>query len=123
MEEQYASLVAELDQELLKLPNTAIHPAVPVGKDEHENVVVKTAGDIPHFDFEPKDHMTLMKMHDMVDVERGVKLAGARSYFLKGDGMLLEQAVLQYTLKSIVAKGFTPMNVPNIVNPECLLGT
>jgi serine--tRNA ligase len=64
-----------------------------------------------------------MKKHDMIDIERGVKLGGARSYFLKGDGMLLEQAVLQYTLKKIVERGFTPMQVPNIVNPECLQGT
>lgn len=105
------------------MPNTALHPSVPIGKDESENVVVKTFGEVPTFDFEHKDHMTLMKMHDMVDVERGVKLGGARSYFLKGDGMMLEQAVLQYTLRKLVDKGFTPMQVPNIVNTECLVGT
>lgn len=86
------------------MPNTALHPDVPVGKDETENVVAKVVGDVPVFDFEPKDHITLMKQHDMVDIERGVKLAGARSYFLKGDGMLLEQAVIQYTLKKLVEK-------------------
>lgn len=123
LEEQYEIVVKELNAELLKMPNTALHPDVPVGKDDSENVVVKSFGDIPNFGFEPKDHMTLMKQHDMVDVERGVKLAWARSYFLKWDGMLLEQAVLQYTLKKLVAKWFTPMNVPNIVNPECLIGT
>ncbi len=123
LEEQYETVVKELNIELLKMPNTALHPDVPVGKDDSENVVVKSFGDIPNFGFEPKDHMTLMKQHDMVDVERGVKLAWARSYFLKWDGMLLEQAVLQYTLKKLVAKWFTPMNVPNIVNPECLIGT
>ena len=64
-----------------------------------------------------------MKRHDMVDVERGVKLAGARSYFLKGDGMLLEQAVLQFSLQKLVKNGFTPFSVPNLVNPECLVGT
>ena len=57
------------------MPNTALHPGVPIGKDETENVVVKTFGKVPTFDFEPKDHITLMKQHDMVDIERGVKLA------------------------------------------------
>ncbi len=57
------------------MPNTALHPGVPIGKDETENVVVKTFGKVPAFDFEPKDHIALMKQHDMVDVERGVKLA------------------------------------------------
>lgn len=123
LEQQYDVIVAQLNKDLLTMPNTSISPEVPIGKDESENVVVKNFGDVPAFDFETKDHMTLMKQYDMVDVERGVKLAWARSYFLKGDGMLLEQAVLQYTLKKLVAKWFTPMNVPNIVNPECLIGT
>lgn len=123
IEEDYETVVAQLDKDLLTMPNTSLHPDVPIGKDETENVVAKVFGEVPTFDFEAKDHMTLMKQHDMVDVDRGVKLAGARSYFLKGDGMMLEQAVLQYTLKKLVAKGFTPMNVPNIVNPECLMGT
>lgn len=123
LEDQYEKIVAELDKEILTMPNTALHPGVPIGKDETENVVVKTFGKAPAFDFEPKDHLTLMKQYDMVDVERGVKLAWARSYFLKWDWMLLEQAVLQYTLKKLVEKWFTPMNVPNIVNPECLVGT
>jgi seryl-tRNA synthetase len=64
-----------------------------------------------------------MKKYDMIDVERGVKIAGARSYFLKKDGMLLEQAILQYALKKMVNKGFTPFQVPNIVNTSCLVGT
>ncbi|HMS91498.1 MAG TPA: hypothetical protein PKC87_04720, partial [Candidatus Absconditabacterales bacterium] len=123
LEEQYDAIVAELNKDLLTMPNTALYSGVPIGKDESENVVVKTFGEVPHFDFETQDHLTLMKHYDMVDVERGVKLAGARSYFLKGDGMMLEQAVLQYTLKKLVTKGFTPMNVPNIVNPACLVGT
>lgn len=123
LEEQYDAIVVELNKDLLTMPNTALYSGVPIGKDESENVVVKTFGNVPHFDFETKDHMTLMKHYDMVDVERWVKLAWARSYFLKGDGMMLEQAVLQYTLKKLVTKGFTPMNVPNIVNPACLVGT
>jgi len=123
LEQQYDKIIEELNKDVLTMPNTSLHADVPIGKDESENVVVKSFGDIPTFDFEAKDHMALMKQYDMIDVERWVKLAGARSYFLKGDGMLLEQAVLQYTLKKLVEKWFTPMNVPNIVNPECLVGT
>ena len=123
LESQHTNVTEQLQNQLLKMPNTSLHPDVPAGKDDSENVVVKVVGEKPDFDFDPLDHMTLMKKYDMVDVERGVKLAGARSYFLKGDGMLLEQAVLQYTLKRLVERGFTPMQVPNIVNPECLIGT
>jgi len=123
LEDQYEIIVKELNLELLQMPNISLHPDVPIGKNDTENVVMQTYGEISAFDFEFKDHITLMKQYDMIDIERGVKLAWARSYFLKGDGMLLEQAVLQYTLKKLVEKWFTPMNVPNIVNPECLIGT
>jgi seryl-tRNA synthetase len=75
LEDQYQIIVAQLDKELLTLPNTSLHPSVPIGKDESENVVVKLFGEVPHFDFETQDHLTLMKKYDMVDVERGVKLA------------------------------------------------
>jgi len=122
-EETYQTLVDDLNKDLLKMPNTAIHPDAPVGKNESENVVLKTIWEPAKFSFETRDHMELMRLHDMVDVERGVKLAWARSYFLKWDGMLLEQAILQYTLKSLVVKWFVPMNVPNIVNPEALMWT
>jgi seryl-tRNA synthetase len=75
LEKQYETIVSELDTILLTMPNTALHPEVPIGKDETENVVVKEYGKVPTFDFEFQDHMTLMKKYDMVDVERGVKLA------------------------------------------------
>ncbi|MCF7835388.1 serine--tRNA ligase [Candidatus Gracilibacteria bacterium] len=123
IESDYNVVMDEFNKAILNMPNTSLHAGVPIGKNESENVVLKNVGNVPNFDFEALDHISLMKKYDMIDVERGVKLAGARSYFLKGDGMLLEQAVLQYTLKKLVEKGFTPMNVPNIVNPECLIGT
>lgn len=75
LEKEYEAIVAELDKKLLTMPNTSLHPEVPIGKDESENVVMKEYGNVPMFDFESLDHMTLMKKYDMVDVERGVKLA------------------------------------------------
>ena len=122
IEESYKAVVEQFDTMMLSMPNF-IAPTVPEGKDDSENVVVKTVGEIPTFEFESKDHMALMKQFDMVDVERGVKLAWARSYFLKNDGMLLEQAVLQYALQKMVKKWFSPFSVPNMVNTECLIGT
>ena len=105
LENKHGEIAKELEWRLLKMPNTSLHPDVPEGKDDSENVVVKTYWEIPQFDFKPLDHIELMKKYDMVDIERGVKLGWARSYFLKWDGMLLEQAVLQYTLKKLVERG------------------
>ena len=75
LEDQHQKVVDVLNIELLKMPNTALHPDVPIGKDETENVVLKNFGKVPSFDFEIQDHMTLMRKYDMVDVERGVKIA------------------------------------------------
>ena len=70
LEEDYKALLPDLEKDLLTMPNTTIHPDVPVGKGEEENVVLKKVGDIPTFDFEMKDHIELMKKHDMIDIER-----------------------------------------------------
>jgi seryl-tRNA synthetase len=122
METDYNQIVTHLKEFQLQMPNF-ISPKVPEGKDDTENVEIKRVGEIPQFDFPLQDHITLMKKYDMVDFERGAKIAGARSYFLKNDGMLLEQAILQYALAKMIKKGFTPLSVPNIVNTECLIGT
>lgn len=121
-EEEYNKVAEELKGLQLQMPNF-LHDSIPEGKDDSENVEIRRNGEIPQFDFPLQDHMTLMKKYDMIDVERGVKIAGARSYFLKNDGMLLEQAILQYALKKMVNKGFSPFQVPNIVNTSCLVGT
>ncbi len=111
-----------LDKLLLWVPNPPADD-VPIGKDESGNVVIKTEGKIPHFDFEPKDHLTLAENLGIIDVQRGAKIAGFRGYFLVGKGMILEQAILRYALDHMVDQGFTPMNVPVIVNKEWLTGT
>jgi len=107
---------------LLRAPGL-ISPETPEGKDDTENMELYKWGELPKFDFEIKDHMALGKALDIIDMERGVKIGGSRSYFLKGDGMLLELAVLQFTLNKLVAKGFTPFLPPLLVNREAMEGT
>ncbi|MBW8002480.1 MAG: serine--tRNA ligase [Planctomycetes bacterium] len=96
---------------------------VPVGKDDTENVELRKEGTIREFDFEPKDHMELGLALDIIDVERGVKLAGTRNYFLKGDGALLHWAVLRFSLDYMVGKGYEPMMVPLLARDEVMRGT
>lgn len=100
-----------------------ISPDVPEGKDDRENVELYKVGDLPDWDFNPKSHDELGLNLDILDIERGVKIAGSRNYFLKGDGALLELAVLQYTLHKLVAKGFTAFTPPLLVNHEAMEGT
>ena len=124
--EAVAQKIAPVQQEFDDLMWLIPQPAredVPVGKDDTENKVVKIWGDIPKFDFKYKDHVELGKMHDMIDIPRGVKLAGSRSYVLKNDGALLEQAVLRYTYDKLAAKGYHAMSVPVLVLEEAMYGT
>ncbi len=121
-EEEFKSNVEKLDKLLLQMPQF-MSSEVPEGDSEEDNVEVKKVWEIPSFNFEFKDHIELMKKHDMIDQERAVKLSWARSYFLKWDWALLENALMQYSLDLMVKKWFTPFVVPNIVNTSCLTGT
>lgn len=96
---------------------------VPVGKDDSQNVEVKTWGQKPEFSFKPLDHMELGTKNDWIDVPRGVKLAGSRSYILKGGCAQLEQALLRFTLDHLNAKGYTQLSVPVLVKEDCMVGT
>lgn len=96
---------------------------VPVGKDEHGNVEVRQEGQRPEFDFTPQMHEELLRKLDLLDTKRAVKIAGNRAYFLKGDLMLLEQALFQYALKMMTNHGFTPFSVPILVKEQAFLNT
>ena len=96
---------------------------VPLGKDDTENVVVRVEGEVRAFDFEPKDHVELGEALDIIDIPRGVKLAGTRNFILKGAGALLHQAVLRLALDQMIAKGYTFMTVPVLVNESVMYGT
>ncbi len=96
---------------------------VPIGKDDTENVEIRKEGEIRQFGFEPKDHVQLGLDLGIIDIERGVKLAGTRNYFLKGDGALLHSAVLQFAMDCMVKKGYVPLSVPLLMRDEVMMGT
>jgi seryl-tRNA synthetase len=102
---------------LMRLPNL-LHESVPVGKDDTENVTVKEWGTKKKFDFTPKSHVDLIQELDLADIERATKISGARSYFLKNDLVILEQAVLNFALNHMIKKGFTPITVPHMMRHE-----
>ena len=109
--------------ELMLLVAQPAAPDVPIGKDETENVVVRTEGEIRRFDFEPKDHVQLGEALDVIDIPRGVKLAGSRNYFLKGPGAMMHYAILRLAADLMVAKGYMLLNVPVLVNESVMCGT
>ena len=107
---------------LLRVPNIP-DESVPEGNGEEENVAIRHWGDPPRFDFEPKDHVALMEHLDMLDIARGTRIAGSRSYILRNAGALLEFALIRFALDKITAKGFTPLVVPALTREAPLVGT
>ena len=91
----------ELDGLLLKIPNPA-KSDVKIGKDESENDVIRTWKEPTKFNFTPKDHLDLGENLGIIDVERATKVSGARFAYLKGDAVLLEFALVQYAMETLM---------------------
>ena len=122
LEAKARELQPQFDALMLQVPQPP-SPDVPYGEDDTQNVEIRRWGTIRRFDFEPKDHIQLGQALDIIDVERGVKLAGTRNYFLKGEGALLHRAVLQFALDFMIQHGYTPMVVPLLMRDEAMQGT
>jgi seryl-tRNA synthetase len=119
-------MLAKLQEErynlLLLVPNIP-DPGAPIGKDESDNVPIKYWGEKPRFDFQPLDHYELMQKLDLVDIERAVKVAGSRSYVLKGDAARLELALINFAMDRMSRKGFTPLIVPAMARDFAFIGS
>ncbi len=113
----------ELNHLLLLVPNMP-DPSVPVGRDESENVLVRTIGEPRQFDFEPLPHWDLGPTLDIIDFERGVKISGTRFYILKGLGARLQRALITWMMDLHVKEhGYTEIYPPFLVRGNCLVGT
>jgi seryl-tRNA synthetase len=121
-EERLKKIMTEWQSLMLTIPNVP-DVSVPDGLSDADNVEVKRYGQPKSFSFEPRGHVELMTDLDMADFERGAKVSGFRGYFLKGDGVLLANAVWQLALKHFGNKGMTPMSVPSLVRRDAFLGT
>ena len=123
LEERQKTAIAARDQLLLQIPQPP-DDDVPPGKDASDNVVLYTHGEPRHFEFKVRGHIEIGKALDLFDFEAGVNLAGARSYFLKGAGADLHQAVIRLALDMMTReKGFTQLSVPVLVRENAMQGT
>jgi seryl-tRNA synthetase len=121
-EKELEPVMVEWQTLMVQVPNVP-DMSVPDGDSDEDNVEIKTWGELPTFDFEPKSHVELMEKLDMADFERGTKVSGFRGYYLKGDGALLSLAIWQYAQKFFLQKDFVPMIVPSLVRRVTMLGT
>jgi seryl-tRNA synthetase len=122
-EEKLKATMEEWQKIMVQVPNVP-DISVPEGDNDEQNVEVRTWGEIPQFNFTPKNHVELMLMHDMADYERGSKVAGFRGYFMKNDGARLQWALQHFVEERFMNReGFTPMIVPSLVRREPFMGT
>lgn len=122
VESELADKSAELDALMLRVPNIPWEGA-PVGPDESFNTIVRTEGEKPSFDFEPRDHVALVEMNDWADLSRITQVAGSRMYALKGRLALLEQALMFRAQQTLAEDGFTLMTVPALAKPQAFVAT
>ncbi len=107
----------KIDKFLIALPNIPDEDVLEGGKEN--NKVVREFGVKPHFDFDIKDHVELVKLHDLVDYERGAKLSGNGFWVYKGYGALLEWALLNYFVEEHLKDGYEFILPPHILSYEC----
>ena len=117
-----AQLDAQLDELLLQVPNIP-DPSVPVGKDEHDNVVLRTVGQPRQFDFDPKPHWDLGEQLGIIDFERGVKLSGSRFYHLRGAGARLQRGLIAWMLDNHQRSGYLEVYPPYLVKGDVMYGS
>jgi len=122
LEATVVSLEAQRDEVILLIPNVP-HITVPIGDSYEKNRVVMEFGKVTKFDFQPKDHIALGEDLDIIDFQRGVKVAGSGFFVLKGDGARMERALINYMLDLHHQQGYTEVFPPVVVNRAAVIGT
>ena len=123
LEREVRNLDKQLEELLLQIPNIP-HPSVPSGKDERDNIVVRSWGELPSFDFQPAPHWNLGESLGIIDFVRGVKLSGTRFYVLKGLGTRLQRALISFMLDLHTTEhGYQEVYLPFMVKRECMVGS
>ena len=121
LDKDVSELEAELKSIAAGIPNIP-DGRTPYGKDESENVVIRTVGALPEFDFKPQPHWDLGPELGIIDFERGVKITGSRFYVLTGAGARLQRALIAYMLDLHIRQGYTEQYTPFMVKAATLFG-
>ena len=121
LEKQTEELEGKITATLMQLPNI-MHDSVPFGKDENENQEIKKWGALPDFHFQPKDHIDLADNLGLIDIERAAKVAGARFYYLRGDLVKLNYALIHFALDFLEMKGFNLCQPPYLLRRDAVGG-
>lgn len=119
---EHDRLDAEAHALQVHIPNLT-HPSAPIGGDDTANTeIARGKTPIPKFDFKAKDHLELGKLHDLIDFEGGARVAGAGFYFLKNEAVLLELALQQFAVHTLLKHGYAPISTPDVAHTGILQG-
>jgi len=121
LDKEVADVEAELTSLTAALPNVP-DERTPIGASEEENVVLRTVGQLPEFDFEPKAHWDLGPALGVIDFERGAKITGSRFYVLSGAGARLQRALIAFMLDLHIRQGYTEKYLPFMVKYDTVFG-
>jgi seryl-tRNA synthetase len=121
LEENVKIYRQKADDILLTLPNI-LHESVPSGKDKAENVVLRSWGKPPEFDFKPKNHLQICLDLGLIDAERAAKVAGHGFYYLKEELALLDYAILRYAIDFMMDRGYKLIEPPFMMRKKPYLG-
>lgn len=122
LEEEIKVLTPKYNEILFRLPNH-LDPTTAVGKDDEENVAEEKFLEPTQFDFEPKPHYEIGEAKGWIDTQKGSEVSGARFWYLKGDIVFLQFAIVNYAISKLAAKGFMPMLPPVLVKEPAMFGT
>jgi seryl-tRNA synthetase len=123
LDKDLKELEKEIEQLLLRIPNIP-HPSVPVGSREEDNVVIRSWGQLPEFDFEARPHWEIGQMLGILDLARGAKVAGSGFIALAGLGAKLQRSLISFMLDLHIKKhGYKEILPPYLSNRECMTGT
>jgi seryl-tRNA synthetase len=119
--EQERSAAEERFKKLAMVMPNMLHESVPDGKDEHDNVVIRTAGTIRRIE-KPRDHVDIATALDLMDIGRAAKVSGARFYFLKNSLVRMSTALMHFALDFLTEKGYTLIQPPYMIRKEPMEG-
>jgi seryl-tRNA synthetase len=121
-ESEAIQIEGKFNQLMMTLPNL-LNEMVPVGKDEHDNMIVSQNGSITRLNFSPKDHIDIATTLDLVDLDRAAKVSGARFYFLKNELVKLNQALVNFALDFLSEHNYTLIQPPYMIRKEPMVGS
>jgi seryl-tRNA synthetase len=121
-ESEAIQIEGRFNQLMMTLPNL-LNEMVPVGKDEHDNMIVSQNGSITRPNFSPKDHIDIATTLDLVDLDRAAKVSGARFYFLKNELVKLNQALVNFALDFLSEHNYTLIQPPYMIRKEPMVGS